>query len=57
VYVQGALILEYLHERFGRARLVILLRSEQPTFQDALRTALGCNETAILDGWRAWMRD
>jgi hypothetical protein len=57
VYVQGALTLEYLHERFGRARLIALLRSEQPTFQDALRTALGCDETAILDGWRAWMRD
>jgi len=56
VYVQGALILEYMHERFGHAKLVSLLRSEQPTFARALRATLGCDEVALLDGWRAWMK-
>lgn len=57
VYVRGALILEYLHERFGRPKLIALLRSEQPTFQGALRATLGSDETAIFNGWHVWMRN
>ncbi len=54
-YVDGALVLQYTHERYGRDQVLALLCSEQSAFSDALRATLGCTETELFNEWRQWL--
>lgn len=57
VYVDGALLLHFLHDRYGRERVQAVLTSPLPTFAAALPAALGASLPELADAWRTWRAD
>lgn len=54
-YVDGATILLFLHERYGRTRVQALLTSRAATFADALAEVLGTDAATLRTEWWAWL--
>ena len=53
-YVDGAVLLHFLHEEFGGDRVRAVLDSTQAKFDEALATALGEPMVRIEARWKAW---
>ena len=54
-YLDGPIVLEFMHERFSRGRLFQLLQSNKCTFADALIATLDCDEVVLFESWRQWL--
>lgn len=54
-YITGAVLMRFMHERFGRERILAVLRSDRPTFGSAARHELGMDPHAFVAAWRAWL--
>lgn len=54
-YLDGAIILEFVHHRFGHTPMIDLLRAKAARFDVALRNILGVDEDRLLTQWRAWL--
>jgi hypothetical protein len=55
VYVDGAVIVRYLFERFGRSRVLDLIANPSPGFWQSLESVLGCDRRALSGGFFAWL--
>jgi hypothetical protein len=55
-YHEGAVILLFLHERFGKEKLHALLRSKEKTFRRAVATELGLTPDLFATTWSQWAR-
>src|SRR5262249_21582305 len=53
-YVEGAVVMHFLHEQFGRERVQALLTAPQPTFAAALTAMLGVSASELGARWREW---
>ena len=54
-YVDGAVILLFLHERFGQERVQAVVTSEAESFAKAVVDALGRDLAALHADWRRWL--
>jgi hypothetical protein len=52
--VDGAVLVHFLHEQFGRERLQALLAAQQPAFDAALVATLGVSLPELATRWRQW---
>jgi hypothetical protein len=48
-YIDGAVLVQMMHERFGREKVRDILLSPAKTFNDAFRDALGINPSELFD--------
>lgn len=55
-YLDGAIILHFMHERFGQKTMFELLRSTQHTFAAALISTLHRDETQLLGEFSSWIK-
>jgi len=56
-YLDGAVLLHFLHDSFGGERIRAVLENEQETFDEALTATLGCPWNEIEKRWKAWRED
>lgn len=56
-YVDGRMLIAYLHSTIGRDGVLRLLRSEAPDFRSAFELATGGSSEEFVAGYRAWMAD
>jgi hypothetical protein len=54
-YLDGAVLVRFMHERFGKERVQDLLRSTAPTFDAALEHELGVTPELLVNEFRAWL--
>ena len=54
-YVDGAVLLMFMHEEFGRDRVHALLKSDSKTFCQALATELGLDYAGLFRRWQKWL--
>ncbi|MEO1009313.1 MAG: hypothetical protein AAFX79_12180 [Planctomycetota bacterium] len=54
-YITGAVLLHFMHERFGADRVRAVLLGAQPTFGRAMREELGVDADAFLADWIVWL--
>lgn len=54
-YLDGAIILEFMHHSFRHTPMINLLSAKADRFDVALRTILGVDEDRLLTQWRAWL--
>lgn len=57
VYLDGPVLLAFLHDVFGRERMHDLLRSEAPALEQALLETLEIEPEGLWKCWRAWLRE
>jgi hypothetical protein len=55
-YLDGAAILQFMHETFGKERVLAILTSEAPTFEAAAGTALGVSVEEFGRRWKEWRK-
>ncbi len=53
-YVDGAVLLHFLHSRFGPAKVRALLVSNAPDFWSAVQAELGCDPGELYEFWQDW---
>jgi hypothetical protein len=53
-YIDGAVLLLFMHETFGQKQVQAILRDEAATFREAFTNALGVAVNEFYDLWRAW---
>ena len=56
-YATGAVLVHFLHDRYGRDAVGALLRSGEPTFGRAMLAELGVDLAGFMDDWRAWLAE
>ena len=56
VYKDGALLVTYMHDTYGRDRVQAILTSDAATFAGALEKELGVDLGAFYRGWLEWAR-
>lgn len=56
-YLDGAIILQFMYDRFGRDRMFKLLRAPENTFAEALKATLECDETSLFASFQQWLTD
>lgn len=56
-YIDGATLLLFMNEAFGRDRVQAILASEKPTFEEAVPAALGVNLEEFANRWKEWCRN
>lgn len=56
-YVAGPVLLHFMHERYGGAKVRAVLTSREPTFGRAMRRALGVDLDGFRDDWKAWLEE
>jgi hypothetical protein len=56
VYGDGAILLLFLHETFGKERVQAILASEAKTFSEAVTGTLGITWEALFDRWTEWVK-
>lgn len=54
-YVDGAVLLHFMHEQYGAETVRRILSSSEPTFGRAARAALGVDLTRFMQDWRDWL--
>jgi len=54
-YTAGAVLLHFMHERYGGARVRAILFSTEPTFGRATRSALGVGVDQFCADWNTWL--
>lgn len=54
-YAWGIYIMEYMYRKFQQNRVINLVRSESPTFNEAIQTELGVNRQDFDDGWKQYL--
>jgi hypothetical protein len=55
-YIDGSLLLLFLHETFGKARVQAVLMSRNPSFYGALSEELGLTDKELYERWDEWRR-
>ena len=55
-YVAGPVLIHFLHERYGGARVRAVLISRERTFGRAMRTSLGMGVDQVGADWTAWLQ-
>lgn len=56
-YSWGLYIVEYMYQEYGQEKIVNLVKSTAPTFEDALSKELGVSPSEFEDGWRAHLAE
>jgi hypothetical protein len=56
-YVDGSLLVLFLHEVFGRDRVHAILLSRQPSFDSALESELQLSSAELYARWQKWVQD
>lgn len=56
-YATGAVLVHFLHDRYGGDAVRAVLRSGEPTFGRAMRAELGVDLAGFMADWRAWLAD
>ena len=54
-YIDGALLLKFMHERWGDDTLQTLLSRQEPTFEESLENALEIDESRLFEAWKSWL--
>lgn len=54
-YATGAVLIRFMHEQYGAARVRRVLSSQEPTFGRAIRASLGVDLDGFMRDWRAWL--
>ena len=54
VYIDGAMLLAYMHDTWGPRKVQQVLVSRAPTFWGAVKRELDVDIQAFYDGWQAW---
>lgn len=54
-YRDGAVLVQFLHESFGRDAVQNIWLSQEPTFDKALLSALGTDMTGLEQRWTRWL--
>lgn len=55
-YIDGAVLVAFLHETFGRERVQQVLCSTEATFGAALKKELGVTLESFAEKWTAWLK-
>lgn len=55
-YIDGALLLLFMHETFGKKRVQAVLTSEEPRFGTAMARELGANLEEFKKRWDEWLK-
>jgi hypothetical protein len=55
-YTDGTVLVAFLHEEFGAAKVRAVLRSKKKSFSEALEAELGVNAEALLQRWTRWRK-
>lgn len=53
-YLDGTILIEFLHQTFGSKKVNALITSQAQTFDEAVQRELGVNEENLLRRWYAW---
>jgi len=56
-YSWGLYIVEYMYEEYGKEKIISLIKSDAPTFLDAIRKELGISPAEFEQGWKAYLAD
>jgi hypothetical protein len=56
-YIDGAVLLHFMHEVYGRDRVQAVLTSEILTFEEAVPAALGVSLDEFSERWKQWLRN
>ena len=56
-YPWGLYIVEYMYGKYGKEKIVSLIKSDAPTFSDAIVRELGASPTELKCGWRSYLAD
>lgn len=54
-YVDGAMLLAFLHDRFDRNRIQNILTNPAATFDEAFKAELGTTMSGLAENWREWL--
>lgn len=54
-YSWGLYIVEFMYTEYGREKVINLIKSDAPTFTDALKKEIGLSSSKFEDGWRAYL--
>jgi hypothetical protein len=55
-YIDGALLLLFMHETFGRKRVQAVLTSQEPRFGTAMAGELGIGLEEFKKRWDEWLK-
>ncbi len=53
----GLYIVEFMYTEYGREKVINLIKSDAPTFTDALKKEIGLSPSKFEDGWRAYLAE
>ena len=54
MYYGGAYIIKYMHEVYGQQMVIRLIKSDAPSFWQAVSQELGVTQKEFEDGWLKW---
>lgn len=54
-YIDGAMLLWFLHDTYGKEQIHALLRSDAPDFWSAVEEVLSKDKKALHEAWRVWL--
>ena len=54
-YLDGAMLLAFMHDRYGREKVQAILTSPAETFGDAICESLGVNLDSFFAAWQEWL--
>lgn len=56
-YVDGTVLLKFMHDVWGADRVQAILKSPEPTFGKAAKTSLGVTFEEFADRWNKWLAE
>lgn len=56
-YLDGAVLLAYMHDVYGPSRVKGILTSEKPTFGEAIESSLRVTQRSFYEGYWKWVSD
>lgn len=56
-YSWGLYIVEFMYAKYGQKKVINLIKSDAPTFTDALKKEIGLSPSEFEEGWRVYLAE